>query len=535
MKEEKGHIDDFFKERSEQGSFEVPDSFLDDINSKLDALDKKKKRRGGFFWWSLIPVGLIVIYALWPNDNQTKKTELISQLENKEEKTSKKNGINDSAQIKESLTIRFEDSLSLNKVKENASSSNNALNSGIESKTKTSPLKEGDEVSNAITEQNKPLLIKKELKKQEVFNSSNSNNESEIIPPEFEEMAIADSNPEKNIESRNPNINATENAEIEGSETDFAIDDNVNKVVVNVDSLGNSESEDSIINNEAFEIDSVQIDSLSTETEDQDSTFNVEEVDPSETMLAGGNREKDDKINHEIQLYGGMLNSSSNLILSNDSSTFPMNTMESNLWSSSFGVMYRAKIKQFDLGAGLSWMKTGEKANYGTNTIEMAEVDSLIFIEWQTDSVFNQNTQTWSIDSIPLYDSTMVTTYINDSIFYNAANKYTWISIPLRFGYRIDVNEFSFIPRVGIDLSFAIGSNTGTYSEIINEGLTQNSSSRFILSYALQLEVRRSFDRWHVFVNPYFRSNVTPVISSAIQTRRYNSWGINAGIGLRLK
>ena len=44
MKDEKDHIDDFFKERSEQGSFEVPDSFLDDINSKLDALDEKKKR-----------------------------------------------------------------------------------------------------------------------------------------------------------------------------------------------------------------------------------------------------------------------------------------------------------------------------------------------------------------------------------------------------------------------------------------------------------------------------------------------------------
>ena len=76
-------------------------------------------------------------------------------------------------------------------------------------------------------------------------------------------------------------------------------------------------------------------------------------------MLAGGNREKEDKINHEIQLYGGMLNSSSNLILSNDSSTFPMNTMESNLWSSSFGVMYRAKIKQFDLGAGTQLDENG--------------------------------------------------------------------------------------------------------------------------------------------------------------------------------
>ena len=74
MKDEKDHIDDFFKERSEQGSFEVPDSFLDDINSKLDALDEKKKRRGGFLWlWTLIPIGLIMMYVLWPEGHTNQK------------------------------------------------------------------------------------------------------------------------------------------------------------------------------------------------------------------------------------------------------------------------------------------------------------------------------------------------------------------------------------------------------------------------------------------------------------------------------
>lgn len=534
MIEDKDHIDDIFKESSEQHSFELPDSFLDDINNKLDVLDKKKKRIGGFWWWTLIPVLMVVTYTLWPNDNQTKKIELLT--DNNTVKSSKQEeGLNDSIQLKESLTISSEDSLSQNMIKESASASNIVVNSAENSKPLSAFLQEGGKVIGDISEQDKPLWLKEELKKQEVSNSSNSKNESEIVPPEIEEIAIADSNPEKNIESRNSNINATENEEIELAEIDSAIDESVNNALVNVDSVGNNTSEDSITNNEASEMDSDKIDSLSTDKEDQDSTLNLEEVDPSETMLAGGNREKDDKINHEIQLYGGMLNTSSNLILSNDSSTFPMNTMESNLWSSSFGLMYRAKINQFDLGAGISWMKTGEKTNYSTNTIEMAEVDSLIFVGWQTDSVFNENTQTWSLDSIPLYDSTSVTAYINDSIFYNAANKYTWISIPLRFGYRIDVNEFSFIPRVGIDLSFAMGSNTGTYAEIINEGLAQHSSSRFILSYALQLEVRRNFERFHVFVNPYFRSNVTPVINSGVQTRRYNSWGINAGIGFTIK
>ena len=60
MKEEKDHIDDFFKERSEQGSFEVPDSFLDDINSKLDVIGSKEEKKGRVLLvWTLIPLGLI--------------------------------------------------------------------------------------------------------------------------------------------------------------------------------------------------------------------------------------------------------------------------------------------------------------------------------------------------------------------------------------------------------------------------------------------------------------------------------------------
>lgn len=534
MKEEKDHIDDFFKERSEQGSFEVPDSFLDDINSKLDVLDQKKKRRGGFFWlWTLIPIGLIMMYVLWPEDIEINKTKSIVSLENQE--TNAEGASMDSMDEQKSESILISDSLTEENNTQEKPLNDTENRSAEELKSLKNVLQADAKKIDMLADENTPLWLKEEIKKQEVFNSSNSNNESEIVPPEVEEMAIADSNPEKNIETRNSNINATENAEIEGSETDFSIDENVNNVVVNVDSLGNSESEDSIINNEAFEIDSVQIDSLSTDIEEQDSTLNVEEVEPSEMMLAGGNREKEDKINHEIQLYGGLLNSSSNLNLSSDSSTFPMNTSESNLWSSSFGIMYRAKIKQFDLGAGLSWMKTGEKVNYSTDIAQYTDVDSVIFIAWQVDSIYNQNTQTWTVDSIPQFDTTTTTEIITDTILYNNINKYTWISIPLRFGYRFDIKKFSIIPRVGIDLSFVMGSNIGTYAEQYNQGLVQKSPSQFVLSYALQLEIRRNFERWHVFVNPYFRSNVTPVISSAIQTRRYNSWGINAGIGFKLK
>ena len=531
MKEEKDHIDDFFKERSEQGSFEVPDSFLDDINSKLDALDQKKKRRGGFFWlWTLIPIGLIIMYVLWPEDIQTKKTKPIVSLENQE--FNAKGASTDSINEQKSESILIADSLTDEKITER--SLNNAeKRSAEEPKSLKNVLQDDLKKSDELADQNKPLWLEQEIKNKDESKSPNASIDNENQNLETTQPK----NDEESTKVKLANTNTDENEERDPIEIDDSIDENINKIVVNVDSVGQIIAEDSITTNETSEIKSEQIDSLFTHTEDQDSTFTSEEVNERKENQEVSiiETEKKHKISHEIQLFGGILNTSSNLILSGDSSIYPMNTMESNLWSPSFGFMYRAKINQFDFGAGLSWMQNGEKVNYSTNITQYTDVDSVIFIAWQVDSIYNQNTQTWTVDSIPQFDTTTTTESITDTILYNNINKYTWISIPLRFGYRFDIKNFSIIPRVGLDLSFVSGTNLGTYVEQYNQGLVQKSPSQFVLSYALQLEVRRNFERWHVFVNPNFRSNVTPVISSAVQTRRYNSWGINAGIGLKLK
>ena len=531
MKDEKDHIDNFFKERSKQGSFEVPDSFLDDINSKLDALDQKKKRRGGFFWlWTLIPIGLIMMYVLWPEDIQTKKTKSIVSLENQE--SNAEGASTDSINERKSESILIKDSLKEEKITER--SINNAeKRSAEEPKSLKNVLQDDLKKSDELADQNKSLWLEQEIKNKDESKSLNAAIDTENKNDE----TIQTKDNEESAEVKAAASNSYENNEIEGSQIDASMGQNENNLAINIDSVGQIIAEDSITTNETSEIKSEQIDSLLTQTEDQDSTFTSEEVNERKENLEVSTieTEKKDKISHEIQLFGGILNTSSNLILSGDSSIYPMNTMESNLWSPLFGFMYRAKINQFDFGAGLSWMQNGEKVNYSTSITQYTDVDSLIFVTWQIDSIYNQNSQTWTVDSIPLFDTTTTTESITDSIFYNDINKYTWISIPLRFGYRFDINKFSIIPRVGIDLSFVSSSNLGTYVEQYNQGLVQKSPSQFVLSYALQLEVRRNFERWHVFVNPYFRSNVTPVISSVIQTRRYNSWGINAGIGLKLK
>ncbi len=540
MKDEKDHIDDFFKERSEQGSFEVPDSFLDDINSKLDALDEKKKRRGGFLWlWTLIPIGLIMMYVLWPEDIQTKKTKPIVSIENQE--SDMESVTLDSMDEHKSESILIADSLTEENIAQEKPLNDTENTSAEELKSLKNVLQNDLEKMNKLADQNTPLwlearlvenILEREIKNQDESQSLNAATDTENKNDE----TIQTKDEEESAEVKVAASNSDENKKIEGSQIDASMDQNENNLALNVDSTDQIIAEDSI-NNETSEIDAEQIDSLLTQTEDQDSTLTSEEVtEPIENPeVSKIEAEKEAKLGHEIQLFGGILNSSSNLILGSDSSIYPMNTMESNLWSPSFGFTYRAKINHFDFGFGLSWMQNGEKVNYSTNITQYTDVDSVIFIAWQVDSIYNQNSQTWTVDSIPQFDTTTTTESITDTIIYNNINKYTWISIPLRFGYRFDINKFSIIPRVGLDLSFVSGTNLGTYVEQYNQGLVQKSPSQFVLSYALQLEVRRNFERWHIFVNPYFRSNVTPVISSAIQTRRYNSWGINAGIGLKLK
>ena len=540
MKDEKDHIDDFFKERSEQGSFEVPDSFLDDINSKLDALDEKKKRRGGFLWlWTLIPIGLIMMYVLWPEDIQTKKTKPIVSLENQE--SNMESATLDSIKDERSENILIADSLTEENIAQEKPLNTAENGSAEELKSLKNVLQNDLEKMDKPADQNTPLWLEARLvetiHEREIKNQDESKSLNAAIDSENKnDETIQTKDDEESAEPKVATSSSVENKKIEGSQIDASMDQNENNLALNVDSTDQIIAEDSI-NNETSEIDAEQIDSLLTQTEDQDSTLTSEKVtEPIENPeVSKRETEKEAKIGHEIQLFGGMLNSSSNLILGNDSSIYPMNTMESNLWSPSFGFMYRAKINHFDFGVGLSWMQNGEKVNYSTNITQYTDVDSVIFIAWQVDSIYNQNTQTWTVDSIPQFDTTTTTEIITDTIVYNNINKYTWISIPLRFGYRFDINKFSITPRIGLDLSFVSGTNLGTYVEQYNQGLVQKSPSQFVLSYALQLEVRRNFERWHVFVNPYFRSNVTPVISSAIQTRRYNSWGINAGIGLKLK
>jgi hypothetical protein len=113
-------------------------------------------------------------------------------------------------------------------------------------------------------------------------------------------------------------------------------------------------------------------------------------------------------------------------------------------------------------------------------------------------------------------------------------NRYSWISIPLYAGYRFGFGNYELIPRIGAQFNFGIPQNTGQFLNDSLSSLVEYHAIRFTLSYLIQLEARRNFGKWHIFVNPYFKSIINPAISGHIIRRRYSSWGIQLGIGLML-
>lgn len=561
MKGEKDHIDDIFKERSEQHSFKVPDSFLEDINEKLDVFDQNKKRRGGLWWFALIPFFVVVTYVFWPSENP-KNTEIVSSVQNKKSEHIK--SLADSGQVNVVSKEILKDSNSTGSMVKNMDPENNTIYENdpenlatLKAYLKRDQYGEPNLIIDTFSNnESHPLWIDKEVSEKELVAKNN-----ELQSFDSSEIELHENNVMVD-KTKGPIDTASEKSEggdpIEKNDVDAIVSDEIQDVhndsskstsiekyepIEDIDEVGkgNDAVSQSIQDDSDNTITSkTPSDSVSNESavqEDSDSTLqSAQDTVKVEKLIStseSSNEKK--KTSHEIQLYSGIMNSSTRVSVGNNPGVFPMTDMESNLWSSSWGLMYRAQLKSYDIGVGLNWIQNGEKVNYSTNVLSYMYMDSVTLVGFEIDSIYDQNTQQVIIDSIPIYDSLTVNTEVNDSVFYTGENKYTWVSIPLQFGYRIKWNKFSIIPRVGIDFSFAIGSNTGAYAELNNQGLVERASNRFIISNVLQMEVRRNFNRMHVFVTPYFRSTISPVIASDIQTRWYYSWGINAGIGFTIK
>ena len=570
--EERDPIDDVFKDRAEQQSFDVPDSFLKDLDSRLDELDGKRKSRK--FWWFLLlfPLGILCYFTLFSNEtttnkkvNQTsqersKKIEAASddksneELLNKEtsdaqiilENTNGESLITSepvaalmNTELVKTITINKNESkmTQSNGLAQTQSKSKNMAQEGLNELENPQVMVNDTEATNGGLSQavrNGTSVQQLEEKavgltmgdKVEVLNP---NTDNAIKPTGINLIATSEEVGKDTLQSIEPGstrLAGQEMSKNEGTVFDPNSQSNLEAVQAIDSSLVNDAFSATVLENNKTAVDTLKT-KVSESTETTETTEASQTLAKERTVVSGTKSTVGadvSKWSHEIQLSGGVTNSISRpTIMSNTS-----------LWGGTFGVAYNLSIKNFDLGLGVTYNTTGENYSFPIiNSVFLADQLDSVNISFVFDSVYNPNQQIWEVftDSIPIVDSIFSPVYENETTYNEGKNKLHWINIPLRFGYRFKVGSFTLIPRVGFDFGFAAGANNSLYQVLMNELPSDYQSRRFVLSYALQIEVRREFERLHVFINPFFQSNVTPAVTYDLQNHRYNNWGINAGIG----
>jgi len=518
VKENKDNIDDIFKESSEQQSFKVPESFLEDINKKLDTLEKKK-RRGGFWWFALIPVLLIGGYYIWPDgEEENQKKVLITKVKNEtKESIDNKGQENDSNVIYEENSS-FDPSINGQEDQLNPALSSSVVTGGNVGANTAASIGDVEETMEKIETQSELL-------------SAQNEQETSVNTIQKEKIEGTDNNELEQSTFSERNI-AEEIQDKENTDEDSTNSDSENKTITEPINEPHLSQIDTILEgdetNQTLESDTTAKESEGEDISSVDSTIIVDSTISLPVEKNANQR------SHEIQVFGSLTGSYSKLSLAPgaiSTTAIQSTTMETPLQAiPQFGVGYNFNFNNYSLGTGLLYQKSGESVNYETNTIELQ--DSVYISGFYLDTIFNPNTQAWDTVEVVIYDTIGVDVIVPQSFI--GENRFNWISIPLNFGYRMNLGNFTFIPRVGTSFEFGIGKNNGIYAELIDQGLIEHQANRFVLSYSLQFEIRRNFERFHIFINPYFKSNITPVISSEVQIRKYNSWGLNAGIGISL-
>lgn len=558
MKEDKTHIDKLFNDSLNQRSFEVPDAFLEDLNKRLDA--GKKKGGGGFRFWLLVFILLftgvgIAASLLVIRENDTDKTVSASHMQSVSGASDESNYSQMSAAEKDTTTRQGQDSNADEPaVTQTEANTQNHLQSSQpnpkpgQKQTPNAADSKQTENLNLNVKDRQTVGIKPKSRLHSAFKTFGKKSEQTQSTQKIASEKVLLSGKKartkttgrsvvKSTPGRTKNtysgLASSAKSATSQTETQPGKDKNTNEkptvpstTLLSETAPANTSQGDTttaVTSNETKQDSTLAVNPAdSTSTPDE-----TAETSPEETnKKKGGNG---NNWRAEIELFGGL---GANMIHdSKTSQTTDQMKNQSSIFAPSFGVNGHASYKQFTFGTGLSYSQTGEK--YALEKYKYSTKDST------TAEIIH--------DSIPVLVDTVIVWIPHDTTIYHTVqyqdsalekssikNRYSWFSIPLYLGYRFELGQYELIPRIGAQFNFGIGKNTGSFPGLDTVGTVKYPAVKFNVSYLIQLEARRNFDHWYVFVNPYFKSMINPAVSGDVIRRRYSSWGIQFGIGLKL-
>ncbi|MCB9197105.1 MAG: hypothetical protein H6600_01500 [Flavobacteriales bacterium] len=472
------HIDQLFKDKLSEETFQIPNAFTEDLNQRLDAKFGKKK---SIWFWSWLGVALVagVVSVFWLN--LVHKEPISNNGEVDSSNGNEYYQLNSIKTIVGCGTGRLLDDHSIEMTKklsdseidlENNYADNTSLVGQNSSKSSASTLIENHINNSNLHEQKADAGKKLNDVKEDKLASIDSESGNELISKDFTKVQTDQEG----------------NLLVDSQSADTHVQGSVNLV---------EEEHVTIIDTVKVYIDSIVIrDSVVI----RDSIVNRSNYSNWEVSVGGA-------------LWKGM---------SNVSYIHEAAMGKSNL-TSGFNIGIDYNILKFKLGSGIEYRQNSEE--YQMDFITQTNHDSTFIASYNPYIIYDSVGNVDTTILIPVYDTLTTTTTTSSNLM--VRSNVSWVSIPLRFQYQIDWGRWSFIPGVGLNLSIAVSGNPNQPIPWINNSINE---SKMRLNYQFSLTLRNQFGSKgnFVFVQPCFVNQINNT------TYRYANLGFNFGVGFRL-
>lgn len=473
MKKSEDHIDNLFKNNLENQRFEIPSDFMDDLNSRLDAMEPKHRRKGGF--WFFIFNGLFLVTFVYLMLTPQSSNDFIYPKETS----------SDSSEM-EVLSVVADEADSI-------------------------PLKQ----SKTSTTNNDPIATSEGMiASVEAFSGIPAAKSSINLTQKTGEAATTSWIPRSKDKTVNRKAKASDEQDLKGHSG--RTEEVGRSTVMPPDTI--------FIRDTLIVRDTVVI---------KDTLVVRDTVFVRDTIQNGAtDNTQIEKANwkFEVQLFGG-LNVGSERFSTVSTPGVNYLLAENPIWTPSFGFGFNAEKNKMSIGSGLEYLQTGER--FSLNSSFVSQIDTIAIVGYDYDTVvFNPQTQTWDSVFVPVYDSVSYLDTITTT--QNWLNAYSWISIPISFGYRFNIGKWALIPKAGVTFNLGMR-NEGKYAQLNGNDVTiaPLSPVRWNLDYLVQLEFRRKFKIAEVYLSPIYRGNITPMIFDT-SGRKYQSLGFRCGLVIPL-
>lgn len=502
MKGSDENIDKLFQDRLSEGKFEVPASFTNDLNNRLDAKYGSSKKR---FWiWSGMIVFVVATVVAIPWMMQPEEVDLYF-AENAREKS-----VHSGDENEEIFNDQF-----------NGENPGDAGNNDSSVKSTVKNTEQSFSKANSVGKNQPPSPSANN--ESMAYSSAINTNEAK-----FGKIKGTDKNSEKETLT---NLGAILESSPEMTSTDDQIDENENDpietsvetVSKSVDLLIDADTVEALGDNQMTVENFIFIDTVKVY---KDSVIIRDSVVVRDSVVIRDSLVLKDSIvdqketgNWDIALFGGV----------NRGSAKQMETLVDNyqiVLTPAFGfdVNYRfgsSRKCELLISSGLSYRSVKEEYDYNWTT--SSTEDSIYVSGYNMIAEYDSVSGNWDTTYIAIYDTTTYTLISDTGI--HEINHYSWINIPLYLQYKFTVKSWAFAPGIGVNFSFLNSIQNSTVPEV-----DHYMQQKIRINYQVSLQIRRYIGKAdnYLFLRPYYLGELRK------GNIRYQNLGVNLGVGFKL-